>query len=69
MSNLYELTVLFLLFILMPVAIILSIAYAIKHIKHEHEWEKVIDHCGKDGCGKVVIYRCTSCGKKKRYKV
>jgi hypothetical protein len=67
-NGVYGITVLFLIFILMPVAIILSVAYAIKYVKHEHEWEKVIDTCDKGGCGKVVIYRCKSCGKKKRYK-
>ena len=35
----------------------------------KHEWEKVIDTCGKGGCGKVVIYRCKYCGKQKRYEV
>ena len=71
MSELYGLTVIFLIFILMPVAIILSVAYAIRCIKykHEHEWEKVIDTCDSVFRDKVVVYRCKSCGKKKRYKV
>lgn len=63
-NGVYGITVLFLIFIFMPVAIILSVAYAIKYVKHEHEWELILE-C-KDT---YRVYRCKSCGKKKRYKV
>lgn len=63
MSEMYGLTVLFLLFILMPVAIILSVAYAIKYVKHEHEWELILE-C-KDT---YKVYRCRKCGKAMKYR-
>lgn len=37
--------------------------------KCTHEWEKLIDTCGRSGRGRVVVHMCKKCGKRKITKV